>query len=143
MIQMGAMMGIKTYSELMTIRTFEERFTYLVLYKSIGVATFGFDRYLNQEFYNSWLWRSVRNKIIIRDHACDLAIPGREIFDAIRIHHMNPMTIEDIERGNPAILNPEFLICTSIGTHNAIHFGNSTTLSHLPSERRKGDTKLW
>lgn len=136
-------MKIRTYSELMTLSTFEQRFDYLSLRGSIGIITFGFDRYLNQDFYNSWSWRSVRDKIIIRDCSCDLAIPGRDIFDAIRIHHMNPITVDDIETGNPDVLDPEFLICTSIGTHNAIHFGSSKNLTRLPIERRKGDTKLW
>ncbi len=136
-------MRIKTYSELLTFKTFEERFDYLCLRNSIGIATFGFDRYINQDFYNSRVWRSHRDKIIVRDEACDLAIEGRDIFDSIRIHHMNPMTLEDVENGNPDILNPEFLICTSINTHNAIHFGSSKSLTRLPIERRRGDTKLW
>lgn len=134
---------IRTYSELMSLRTFEERFEYLVLYGSIGVATFGFDRYLNQDFYNSWEWRRIRDKIIVRDNACDLAIPGRDIFDAIRIHHLNPLLAREIQRGDPIMLDPEFLICTSLDTHNAIHFGSSKNLTRLPIERRKGDTKLW
>lgn len=142
-IQIGAIMKIRTYSELITLSTFEERFNYLTLRGTIGVVTFGFDRYLNQDFYNSWSWRSVRDKIIIRDNACDLGLSGRDIFDSIRIHHMNPMTIDDIEDGNPAVFDPEFLICTSIGTHNAIHFGSSKNLPRLPIGRRKGDTKLW
>ena len=137
------MMRLRTYSELMTLRTFDERFEYLALHGSIGIVTFGSDRFLNQDFYNSWDWRSVRNKIIIRDNACDLAIPGRDIFGAIRIHHMNPVLLEDLEDGNPAILDPEFLICSSLDTHNALHFGNSKNLTRLPTERRKGDTKLW
>jgi len=136
-------MRLRTYSELMTLRTFDERFEYLALHGSIGIVTFGSDRFLNQDFYNSWDWRSVRNKIIIRDNACDLAIPGRDIFGAIRIHHMNPVLLEDLEDGNPAILDPEFLICSSLDTHNALHFGNSKNLTRLPTERRKGDTKLW
>lgn len=136
-------MKIRTYSELITLRTFEERFNYLALYGSLGIVTFGFDRYLNQDFYNSGPWRGVRDKIIIRDEACDLACPNYDIFDAIRIHHLNPITIDEVERGDPALINPEFLICTSINTHNAIHFGSSKTLIHLPVERRKGDTKLW
>lgn len=136
-------MRVKTYTELRTLKTFEERFDYLALRGSIGIVTFGFDRYLNQEFYNSRLWRSARNEVIIRDHACDLGIPGRDILDAVRVHHMNPVTIEDIERGNMAIIDPEFLICTSIITHNALHFGSSDNLTRLPIERRRGDTKLW
>ncbi len=136
-------MKIRTYSELMSIKTFEERFNYLSLRSSIGIATFGFDRYVNQDFYNSRVWRSLRDKIIVRDNACDLALPGRDIFDSIRIHHMNPMTIEDVEDGNPAILNPEFLVCTSIDTHNAIHFGSSKSLIRFPIERTKNDTCPW
>ena len=134
---------IRTYSELMSFRTFEERFDYLYLRGSIGIATFGFDRYLNQDFYNSSQWRSVRNKVIARDCACDLAIRGRDILDAIRVHHMNPMTIEDIEDGNPDVFNLEFLICTSINTHNAIHFGSSKSLTRLPLERSRNDTCPW
>ena len=136
-------MVLKTYSELLTIPSFDERFQYLSLRGSIGSITFGFDRYLNQDFYNSWSWRSVRDKVIIRDNACDLGILGRDIYDAIRVHHMNPITIDDINNGNPALLDPEFLICTSIGTHNALHFGDSKKIKSLPIERRKGDTKLW
>jgi len=141
--QVGMTMKTRTYSELIALKTFEERFNYLCLRKSIGITTFGFDRYVNQDFYNSTVWRSLRNKIIVRDGALDLAIQGRDILDAIRIHHMNPMTLEDVEDGNPAILNPEFLICTSINTHNALHFGSSNSLMRLPIERRRGDTKLW
>jgi len=137
-------MRTRTYSELLTLRTFEERFEYLSFRGSIGVATFGFDRYLNQDFYNSRVWRSLRDKIIIRDNACDLALPNHDIFNSIRIHHMNPITVEEVEEGNPAILNPEFLICTSLDTHNMIHFGASkNNLVRFPVERRKGDTKLW
>ena len=136
-------MRIRTYSELITIPTFEERFRYLELGSSIGVATFGFDRYLNQNFYTSTRWRSVRNTVILRDNACDLGCLDREIFDSIRIHHMNPITIEEFESGNPDILNPEFLICTSLNTHNAIHFGGQKSLFQLPQERRKGDTAPW
>ena len=133
----------RTYSEIITLKTFEERFEYLALYGSIGIVTFGFDRFLNQDFYNSWAWRSVRDKVIVRDCACDLGIEGRDIYEAIRIHHMNPIMLEDIEMANPDIFDPEFLICTSFKTHNAIHFGSSKTLTKLPPERRKGDTKLW
>ena len=136
-------MRIRTYTELMSLRTFEERFDYLYLQRSIGIATFGFDRYLNQDFYNSGVWRTLRHKIIVRDEACDLGVKGRDIFDSIRVHHMNPMTLEDVESGDPKILNPEFLICTSIKTHNAIHFGSSNDLVQLPIERRRNDTCPW
>ena len=133
----------RTYTELRSLRTFEERFEYLSLAGPIGVVTFGFDRYLNQAFYNSTQWRSVRDKIIARDNACDLGITGRDILDAIRVHHINPISLEEFERGDNSILNPEFLICTSLNTHNAIHFGSRESLTRLPTERRKGDTKLW
>jgi len=136
-------MMIRSYSELLTLSTFEQRLEYLKLRGSIGVATFDNERWLNQEFYNSWKWRSIRKEIIIRDNACDLAIPGRDIFDAIRIHHMNPITIEDLESLNPIVYDPEYLICTSLLTHNAIHFDRSSRNRDLPIERRKGDTKLW
>lgn len=133
----------RSYSELMRLPTFEARYDYLYLAGSIGVVTFGFDRYLNQIFYNSKEWRNFRNHIITRDEACDLAIRGRDIFDGIRIHHMNPITLEQVEQGDPDILNPEFVICTSLDTHNAIHFGSSKNIKRLPAERTKGDTKLW
>lgn len=133
----------RTYSELILLPTFEERFQYLSLSGSIGVATFGFDRYLNQNFYTSRQWRLVRDKVIVRDNACDLAIPGRDIYEGIRIHHLNPITIEDFENGDDSVINPEFLICTSLNTHNAIHFGDRRSLTQLSTERRKGDTKLW
>ena len=136
-------MQIRTYSELIKLKTFEERFDYLYLQGSIGVITFGSDRFLNQDFYNSWTWRSIRNKIILRDEACDLGIRGRDIFDGIRIHHMNPVLLEELESGDPALIDPEFLICTSFRTHTALHFGSSKNLTRLPTERRKGDTKLW
>jgi len=136
-------MKIRSYSELLTLPTFEQRLEYLTLRGSIGVTTFDNERWLNQDFYNSWTWRNVRKKIIIRDAGCDLAIPGREIFDAIRIHHMNPITVEDLESFNPIVYDPEFLICTSLLTHNEIHFGTRRREFQLPIERRKGDTKLW
>lgn len=135
-------MKIRTYSELIRFDTFDERLNYLALASSMGVVTFGIDRYLNQEFYNSYLWKSSRQKVIIRDNACDLGLPGFEIFDAIRVHHMNPITIEDIERGDESIFDPEFLICTSLSTHNLIHFGGVSSKPRF-IERRKGDTKLW
>jgi hypothetical protein len=134
---------IRTYSELILLPTFEQRYEYLRLSGSIGVVTFGFDRYLNQRFYNSMEWRNLRREIIIRDGGCDLAIEGREIEDGIRIHHLNAITIEDFEAGNYDILDPEFLICCSLITHNAIHFGNKSNLIQMPQERRKGDTRLW
>lgn len=136
-------MRIKTYSELITIQTFQERFDYLALYGSVGQATFGADRYLNQNFYRSREWRRVRNGIIIRDGGCDLGIYGMDIFDKIYVHHMNPITVDDIDNNYDLLVNPEFLICTSFNTHQAITFGNKNNLFRLPMERRRGDTKLW
>ena len=137
------MIMIRTYSELIKLRTFEERFRYCKLSGQIGVITFGFDRYLNQMFYTSKEWRHVRNEVIIRDESCDLAIRDRELFGSVRVHHLNPITVEDFESGSDVILDPEFLICTSLDTHNAIHFGDEKNLISLPKERRKGDTTLW
>lgn len=134
---------IRTYSELMRFQTFEERFQYCKLSGRIGVVTFGFDRYLNQMFYTSKEWRRVRNDVIVRDNSSDLGIRDREIFGAIRVHHLNPITVEDFESGSELILDPEFLICASLNTHNAIHFGDKKNLIYLPKERIKGDTKLW
>ena len=136
-------MMTRTYSELMELRTFQERFHYLVLNGSVGHSTFGNNRYLNQNFYRSKEWRRIRNDVIIRDGGCDLGIPGREIYDKIYVHHMNPITVEDIYDNYDLLINPEFLICTSFNTHQAITFGDKNHLVMLPKERRKGDTTLW
>lgn len=137
------MSKIRSYSQLIRLSTFEERFHYLNLSGVVGESTFGFDRYLNQAFYRSKQWHSIRDKIIIRDNGCDLGITDRIIFDRIIIHHMNPVTIEDLESANDIIFDPEFLICTTTTTHRAIHFGDEDQLIRLPKERRPGDTKLW
>ena len=136
-------MSIKTYSELITLPTFEERYRYLRLCGSVGVDTFGFDRYLNQVFYRSQRWRTVRDQVIIRDNGCDLAVDGREIHGRILIHHMNPITIDDIMNESEFLLNPEFLICTIHTTHNAIHYGDENLLVLGPIERTKNDTCPW
>jgi hypothetical protein len=136
-------MKIRTYSELMRFRTFEERYRYLKLSGVVGESTFGFDRYINQLLYNSGRWRETRDGIITRDDGCDLAIEDMEIEDIIIIHHMNPLRIEDIELDRPEIYDPEFLIVTSRRTHNAIHFGDESMLALLPVERRRGDTCPW
>ena len=137
-------MRIKTYSELLTLSTFEERFDYLVLNGRVGHSTFGHNRYLNQRFYTSREWRKVRNDVIVRDNACDLGIRGRDIFDTIYVHHMNPITVEDFDGDIfDVILNPEFLISTSFNTHQAITFGDPNNLIKLPRERKRGDTTLW
>lgn len=134
---------IKSYSDLSRFSTFEERFAYLKLGGVVGAATFGFDRYLNQEFYRSTLWKQTRNHVIARDYGCDLGIDGREIFDAVYVHHMNPMTPDDIKHSNVDILDPEYLICVAHRTHNAIHYGDESLLPKPVVARRPGDTKLW
>lgn len=136
---------IRTYSELITFETFEERFQYLKLDGSIGEDTFGFDRYLNQLFYRSPEWRQVRNFVITRDLGCDLAIPEREIINQqILIHHMNPLTKDDIINKTDFLLNPEYLICTTKRTHNAIHYSDDRILiPDDPVVRTKNDQCPW
>lgn len=136
-------MNIKTYSELITLPTFEERFRYLNLNGVVGEETFGFDRYLNQLFYRSDEWRSLRDDIIIRDNGCDLGLEGYDIFGKIIIHHMNPITVKDIENRSEYLLNPEYLICVTHNTHNAIHYGDENLLLLAPIERSKNDTCPW
>lgn len=134
---------IRTYSELRRLTDFEERYKYLALRGSVGRSTFGFDRYINQQFYTSTQWRQIRHHVIARDLGCDLGVEGYEIHDRIYIHHMNPMTVNDIAHGEDSILNPEFLISTTHRTHNAIHYGDERLLPRPLTERRSGDTKLW
>lgn len=134
---------IRTYSELITIPTFEERFKYLQLNGFVGEETFGFDRYLNQNFYRSKEWKRIRDQIIVRDSGCDLGIPDREIYGNIIIHHMNPITTDDIYRVSDYLTNPEYLICTTLRTHNAIHYGDESLLITAPIERRPNDTSPW
>ena len=134
---------IKTYSELRRHATFEERFDYLKLGGAVGAETFGFDRYLNQDFYKSVLWKRARSIVIARDLGCDLGIEGHEIHDRVYVHHMNPMTPEDIKHSNLDILDPEYLITVTHDTHNAIHYGDKRLLPKPIIERRPGDTKLW
>ena len=134
---------IRRYAELRRLETLEERFEYLVLRGTVGQDTFGFDRYINQQFYRSREWKLVRYEVIARDNGCDLGIAGYEIHDRIYIHHMNPMSPEDIAHGAPEILDPEFLITTTHQTHNAIHYGAASLLARPPVERQPGDTKLW
>lgn len=133
----------RTYSELLQIRDFEERFQYLKLAGEVGATTFGYDRHLNQKFYRSTEWRNLRNHILVRDEACDLAIPGREIFDRAIIHHMNPMVPNDIVHSTDNMFNPEYLITVTHNTHNAIHYGDSSLLTKPYKERKSGDTLLW
>ena len=136
-------MSIKTYSELITLPTFEERYRYLRLGGTVGEETFGFDRYLNQTFYKSKEWLTVRDKIIVRDNGCDLGIDGREIHGRILIHHMNPITKEDILNRSEFLLDPEYLISTVKLTHDAIHYGDDSILFMNLVERSKNDTCPW
>lgn len=123
--------------------SFEERFEYLKLGGEVGIATFGFDRYQNQVFYNSPEWKRVRDKVIIRDNGCDLGIADREIGQRVIIHHMNPISVEDIQHSTEFLLNPEFLICVSHETHNAIHYGDAELLSKDFAPRSPNDTCPW
>lgn len=135
---------MRTYSELIQLPTFEERFGYLKLDSSVGSETFGTDRYLNQVLYTSKEWKSLRDKIFIRDGGCDLASPDRAIYGRYLIHHMNPITIEDIVNRRDFIFDPEFLITTTHKTHNAIHYSDDSLItSNIVVDRKPGDTKLW
>lgn len=136
-------MIIRTYSELITIPTFEERYRYLRLGGRVGEETFGFDRYINQTFYKSKEWQLIRDYVITRDMGCDLAMEGREIPGRILIHHMNPITVEDIINKSEYLLDPEYLVCTLKATHDAIHYGDESLLLTGPIERRPNDTCPW
>lgn len=136
-------MSIRTYSELSQLVTYEERFRYLRLQGAVGRETFGYDRYINQVLYTSQKWRAARDKVIFRDNGCDLGVEGYEIYGKIIIHHMNPITLEDIERERSWIFDPEFLICTTHMTHNAIHYGDENLLIKAPIERKPNDTCPW
>ena len=135
---------IRTYSELIKLETFEERFRYLELSGTVGAETFGFDRYLNQNFYTSDEWKRLRNQIIIRDNGCDLGVSGYDIHTVILIHHMNPISVKDVLAHNDLLINPEYLITTRLSTHNGIHYGDDSILqSYSVIERRPGDTCPW
>lgn len=137
-------MILRTHSELILLPTFEERFRYLKLNGVVGRETFGFDRYLNQEFYQrDREWLQIRDHVIIRDNGCDLGIEGREIQGKILVHHMNPITVDDIRRRTKYLLDPEYLICTIKNTHDAIHYGDENILIKDPIIRRKNDTCPW
>lgn len=133
----------RTYDELSRLETFKERYEYLKLNGVLGQSTFGFDRWLNQRFYKTPEWKSVRTFVIVRDDGCDLGIPGFEIASGLIVHHMNPMIPDDIKHGETWILDPNFLITTSLGTHNAIHYGDESLLPRNPVIRKRGDTRLW
>ena len=136
-------MIIRTYKELSDLKTFEERFEYLKLNGEVGASTFGFDRIFNQIFYRSKEWKSIRSQVIIRDNGCDLGAEEHDIYGKILVHHMNPISINDIEKRSDFLLNPDYLICTSHITHNAIHYGDSNLLPKAPAERYANDTCLW
>lgn len=134
---------IRTYSLLRTITTFHSRYLYLKIPGSVGERTFGSDRFLNQQFYKSSEWKRIREAVIVRDNGCDLAFRDFPITGKILVHHMNPMTLSHIVERDPDNLNPEFLVCTSERTHQAIHFGDSSLLPELPVLREPRDTQLW
>lgn len=134
---------IKTYSELITIPTFMERYRYLRIGGQVGKDTFGYDRYLNQVLYHSDEWKRFRRDIILRDNGCDLGCEGFEIYGRVLIHHINPITIQDVLRRDPKIFDPENVICVSHNTHNAIHYGDESLLVDEPIERRPNDTCPW
>lgn len=134
---------MRTYSELVLLPTFKERFEYLKLSSAVGKDTFGFDRYLNQQFYRTSEWKKVRDAVIIRDNGCDLGVEGYEIHDRIIIHHMNPITANDIIKHSDWILDPNQLICTSFRTHNAIHYGDISLIDKQPTIRKPNDTCPW
>ena len=135
---------IRTYSELITLKTFEERYEYLRLDGMVGNSTFGYDRYLNQQFYNSKLWKErIRPKIILRDNGCDMGLDGYEIKGNIYVHHMNPLTKDDILNMSEFLINPEYLICLSFDTHQAVTYGLKEAPRQAPIERTKNDTCPW
>lgn len=134
---------IRTYSELITLSTFTERFLYLKLDGAIGKETFGFKRWINQEFYHCDEWLRFRDDIIIRDEGCDLGVQGYDIYGSVLIHHLNPITYEDILHRAPCVFDPENVICTQLSTHNAIHYGDENLLILSPVERSRNDTCPW
>lgn len=133
----------RSYRELLQFKTFEDRFDYLKLAGEVGNPTFGYDRYFNQQFYHSSEWRRARNRIILRDNGCDLGMPDYEIHGRIYIHHINPITKQDVEDFSDNLFDPDNLICVTFDTHNAIHFGDERTLPKTPIERAPGDTCPW
>jgi hypothetical protein len=137
------MLKVRTYSELQLLETFEERYRYLAMRGTLGIETFGFDRWINQRFYKSYEWERARDYIINRDNGCDLGVTGYEIYSGLIVHHMNPISVDDIKHGDEDLINPEYLISTSLQTHNAIHYGDESLLPRGPIERRAGDTTLW
>lgn len=136
-------MRTRCYTDLRRLETFEDRFDYLQMPGEVGKATFGFDRWVNQQFYASREWKHARTRVIARDLGCDLGIPGFEIYRMPLVHHMNPLTVEDLQNGEEWVIDPEFLITTSKATHNAIHYGDRSLLPRVVLARQPGDTRLW
>lgn len=134
---------MRTYSELLTFNTFEDRFNYLKLNGNVGEETFGFDRWLNQKFYKSKEWQSIRDFVIIRDCGCDLAMEGYDILDKLYVHHMNPIEQSDLIHSTDILVDPEYLVCVSHNTHNAIHYGDISLLVADPVVRKPNDTCPW
>lgn len=134
---------LRSYRELLQKKSFEDRFDYLKLAGQVGSDTFGYDRYLNQMFYHSPAWQETRREIILRDNGCDLGVAGYDIYTPIHVHHLNPLTVEDIENLRDICFDPDNLICTSFKTHNAIHYGSEKNIPKIAIERRPGDTCLW
>lgn len=133
----------RSFSKLSRLKTFNDRFDYLVLTGEIGIDLFGENRLLNQKFYTSKEWRSVKDYVVVRDNGLDLGCVGYDVTESIVVHHMNPITPEDLINFNPKVLDPEFLITTSVSTHLAIHYGDPTKVPRLSMDRKTGDTKLW
>ena len=136
-------MKTRSYDEMINLPSYEERFQYLRLRGEVGKDTFGFDRWFNQQFYRSAEWKRIRDAVILRDNGCDLGIPGREIHGKIIIHHINPISLDDIENGSDKLFDMDNLVTTTHMTHNAIHYGDEHLLIHDPVERRPGDTCPW
>ena len=134
---------LRTYSELITFPTFKERFDYLKLDGTVGADTFGFDRYMNQQFYRSYEWKKVRDQVIVRDNGCDLGVSGYFIRGQVYIHHLNPISPQDLYSRSQILLDPEYLVCVSHATHNAIHYGDASQLQRDPVVRRPNDTCPW
>lgn len=133
----------RSYSEMIRFASFKERFEYLKLGGTVGHETFGFDRWINQHFYQSREWKDIRHQVIVRDNGCDLGVPGHEINGGVLIHHINPINVDDIVHGTRWLLDPEYLVLTTHNTHNAIHYGDSSLLREPYKPRTPGDTKLW
>lgn len=143
MLDWNLKMSLRNFRELISLSTFEDRYEYLRIGGVVGSDTFGAERYLNQAFYTSREWKNVRHAVIARDEGCDMSMPGYEIYEKPIVHHMNPISVEDVMDGNPDILNPEYLVLVSHQTHNAIHYGNRAQLRVAIPERFTGDTQLW